>query len=766
MESSIENKKSLAFELFFVSFTSLFFELIVIRWLSCDFVCFSVFKTFPLVTCFVGLGVGVSKASDKLFRHAGPTLFLFALVTYVMGVAGIGAIPFPAAGLYQWSDPSSDALLWFNIFRMILAIVLLLAGPFAVMVCIGSRIGVLFNKLSPLSAYCIDIAGAIAGSLLFAFSSFAGLSPAGQVCVTALLLALFTFKHARPFWPAAIALAASASFAFILPASDVRTYWSPYTRIDVNELQVPKQFIANSEPESAGNLTEPLIDDSEAEPEESVDKGSNIGNNTEILAKYKNEKSNSQLLGILLKCNHGFQQIFTRKNHLELNAEGKKQSALLPISQLLDVRNNYYSLPYKIARPKRVLVLGAGTGSDVREALRHGAKSVDAVEIDPRIVEIGKQYNPNYHSDKVQLIVDDARNFVNKSSAKRYDMIVIACLDSLAFSGSGSSMRTDSYIHSRDCYKRCLAMLNPGGLFVVSFGAPVSGHNDWLRDKMYRTLEAAAGYPPIVETDLDAPFKWPAYVFISGIPVRDKLVEAPRVADSFQPVSVPPDVQARMLTDDWPYLYIRPLGLDLSYLTVVLVVIAITTYAARRLIFAQNSPSDGQMFGLGAAFMLLELQAISRLSLLYGTTWVTTSVVINGVLFMILAANFIVVKFGSALKQKLLYALLTASLAASYFLPVNKMLAWDESGAYSGHLSITVITLLPVFAAGLLFAAAFSKVKNAARSFAFNLLGSVAGALLEYLSTYWGIKSLLIVAFACYFASFMFHCKDSTKTEV
>jgi hypothetical protein len=62
--------------LFAASFASLFFELLIIRWLTCDFIAFGVFKTFPLVTCFVGLGTGVAKGDRKFFKYVAPALFI------------------------------------------------------------------------------------------------------------------------------------------------------------------------------------------------------------------------------------------------------------------------------------------------------------------------------------------------------------------------------------------------------------------------------------------------------------------------------------------------------------------------------------------------------------------------------------------------------------------------------------------------------------------------------------------------------------------
>ena len=40
---------------------------------------------------------------------------------------------------------------------------------------------------------------------------------------------------------------------------------------------------------------------------------------------------------------------------------------------------------------ENVLILGAGSGTDVAAALKHGAKHVDAVEIDPVILRLGKR---------------------------------------------------------------------------------------------------------------------------------------------------------------------------------------------------------------------------------------------------------------------------------------------------------------------------------------------------------------------------------------
>jgi hypothetical protein len=65
--------------------------------------------------------------------------------------------------------------------------------------------------------------------------------------------------------------------------------------------------------------------------------------------------------------------------------------------------------------------------------------------------------------------------------------------------------------------------------------------------------------------------------------------------------------------------------------------------------------------------------------------------------------------------------------------------------------------------AGLIFSLSFKKVPQPDKAFAFNLLGAVAGAMLEYASNYIGINSLVWIALALYVASF---CCARLKAEL
>jgi predicted membrane-bound spermidine synthase len=107
-----------------------------------------------------------------------------------------------------------------------------------------------------------------------------------------------------------------------------------------------------------------------------------------------------------------------------------------------------YFMPYQRVRhnPLRdVLIVGAGNGGDVAIALASGAKHVDAVEIDPRIYQIGRAANPNhpYQDSRVSVHIDDGRAFLQQTR-KRYDLILFALPDSLVLVSGQSSLRLES----------------------------------------------------------------------------------------------------------------------------------------------------------------------------------------------------------------------------------------------------------------------------------------------------------------------------------
>ena len=79
-----------------------------------------------------------------------------------------------------------------------------------------------------------------------------------------------------------------------------------------------------------------------------------------------------------------------------------------------------------------VLIIGAGSGSDAAVALAKGARHVDAVEIDPAIMQVGVDLHPDhpYDDPRVTRINDDGRAFLRRTT-ESYDLVIFALPDSL-----------------------------------------------------------------------------------------------------------------------------------------------------------------------------------------------------------------------------------------------------------------------------------------------------------------------------------------------
>ena len=78
-----------------------------------------------------------------------------------------------------------------------------------------------------------------------------------------------------------------------------------------------------------------------------------------------------------------------------------------------------------------VLIIGGGDGGSLRESLVHDfVTAVTMVEIDQRVVELSKEFlgvNGDYNDPRVNLIFDDAGNFVRDAKARgqTFDIIVL-----------------------------------------------------------------------------------------------------------------------------------------------------------------------------------------------------------------------------------------------------------------------------------------------------------------------------------------------------
>jgi len=455
----------------------------------------------------------------------------------------------------------------------------------------------------------------------------------------------------------------------------------------------------------------------------------------------------------------------------------------------LDEKEYFYQWPYTVFGDsfESVLVLGAGSGTDVAAALRHGATHVDAVEIDPVILRLGAERHPDhpYSDPRVRVVNDDARHFL-ATTTNRYDLVVFALIDSLTVQSSFSGVRLESYMFTEESFRAVRAHLNPHGAVALYNYF----REKWLVDRLANTVAAAFDQEPRVHVHQDRAY---LAVILAGPRLQDITTFPPppmRVLAYRQPHSASParllqrDASVVPATDDWPFLYMRKPGLPSHYAVALALVLAISAGAVwwvRLAVVPRSEPEpvgesvsagfppppdyDGarpgaerdastlrgprgrwHFFLLGAGFMLLETKSIVQFALLWGSTWSSASLAIASVLVMALASAAVASRI--QLRGRWTIALpLMGMIALNYWLPVGRV-TFDSRLATS--LFYGALVFSPVFCAGLLFSRSFRRSSSAAADFGSNLLGAMVGGVGEYFSLISGYRFLLLIIAGCY----------------
>jgi spermidine synthase len=423
--------------------------------------------------------------------------------------------------------------------------------------------------------------------------------------------------------------------------------------------------------------------------------------------------------------------------------------SMAPVAQ----KEYFYQWPYAVFGDTfdEVLILGAGSGTDVAAALRHGAKHVTAVDIDPVILRLGAERHPDrpYSDPRVTVVCDDARHFLRTTKTK-YDLVVFALIDSLTVQSSFSGVRLESYMFTKESFDAVRERLSPRGTMVLYNYF----REKWLVDRLANTSAAVFGRDPVGHVHQDR-----AYLAV--------MLAGPRLAELTAPPPPPPDVMAYgqshapspahalvrdpgvvLATDNWPFLYMRAPDLPRHYLAalaLVLVVSALAVWWARG-----RGPGSGawswHFFFLGAGFMLLETKSIVQFALLWGSTWSSASLAIASVLVMALASALVASHVEIRRRGPIVAALL-ALIAVNYLVPVGRV-TFDSRIAES--LFYGALVFSPVFCAGLLFSSSFKESSSTADDFGANLLGAMVGGVGEYLSLLAGYQFLLVLVAVCY----------------
>ena len=442
-----------------------------------------------------------------------------------------------------------------------------------------------------------------------------------------------------------------------------------------------------------------------------------------------------------------------------INVNGIPHQNVMDVQQRLKAEP-LYERPYQraVGNPLgNVLIVGAGTGTDVALALSKGAQHIDAVEIDPRIQQIGSQINPNkpYADPRVDVHINDGRAFLSGNSDK-YDLILFALPDSLTLVSGASQLRLESYLFTRESITAARDHLTDAGVFAMYnyYREP------WLVNRLAGTLDEVFGHKPCL--DEFTAVQSLAVISVgksaeNAVCAQGAVWDRAAVAAAGQETPVP-------AVDDRPFLYLKERSIPSLYLIVIALILGVSLLGVR--IFGgplRNMRGYGDLFFMGIAFLLLETRSITTFALLFGTTWLVNALVFTGVLLAVLAAIEITQRRKVPIPRPVILVALFGSLLVAFLVPNSALLGL----AVPLRLVLAILlAFTPVFCANLLFTSRFKDAANPTAAFAANLFGAMIGGCLEYLSLVLGYQWLLVVAAGMYLIAVLVGQRQMSRSKV
>ena len=705
--------------IFLVSVLGLFLEMLLIRWIGTEVRIFAYLQNTILVVCFLGLGLGcfTSRRPIKLRQTLLPLLLLVLLLAIPGTKEGLGKISSMLSvlgDLVIWSKAISSSRTH-TIFQLVLGLSLtffLMVLILNIFIPIGRILGRLMDDHpQTIWAYSVNVAGSLVGTWLFVLLSFAYQPPVIWFLIFGGLTLFFLPRIGRLRLASLLLLAGIVILAWFAGqewgAQEV--VWSPYQKLVLTE---------------------------SARQEGQVGKYLVTVNNT------------------------GYQaMVDLQPSHIQADPR-RFPPEMKGYSQ--------YDIPLLLhPHPQKMLIVGAGSGNDAAGGLRHGVKEIQAVEIDPAIIDLGKRYHPEkpYAANAVKIINDDARSFF-ATSTQKYDVISFSLLDSHTTTAM-TNARLDHYVYTRESITRAKSLLRPGGIMVLSFEA----QKPFIADRMARVLREVFGAEPITFRIPGTHYGWGGTMFVVGdlAAAQKQITQDPHLQSIIsqwqKDYPVPLTYTAKVATDDWPYIYLMTPTIPVLYylLAALMVLLLLSCLWKLKLggVIKGWNRSHWHFFFLGAAFLLLEVQSISKAAVVFGNTWDVNAVIISGVLAMILLANLIAYKF-PRIPLGWVYAVLCGICLFLYFLDLSRFAFLPYA---SKVLVVGGLTTLPMLFSGIVFIRSFAAVSGKDKALGANLIGALVGALLQSITFVTGIKALLLMVAGLYFLSLLTRPKEAEQEE-
>ncbi len=420
--------------------------------------------------------------------------------------------------------------------------------------------------------------------------------------------------------------------------------------------------------------------------------------------------------------------------------------------------NVHYAMAQHSA-PENVLLISGGISGSINEILKYKIKSLDYIEQNPKIIEIGELYTSNIsHDRRITIINQDARLFLKTNRTKKYDVVLInlpdptsaqinrfytleffeelkmdlnesavICISLTATSNymgeQSRKINSSVYITLKLLFQNVIIM--PGGLnyFIASDGVLSRSINELLELKSIKNIYLNTYYLNDKKIEQESKL------------LEEMLSEKVAINYDFKPVV---------------YLYQLDYWLsqfDLNYLILFIIILFPVTYSLLKMNFINYG-----IFVTGISASAIEVILIIAFQVIYGYTYQMMGILITFFMAGLFVGSVFVIK-------KIKVFIRTYSLV-QYFIGIFSILValvlYFLRSAYVDIFIVHITFILLIFIIGILTGLQFSLasrlrtmsiIKIAASTYASDLLGAAIGAVLvaAFLIPYLGIIKVALL---------------------
>ena len=425
-----------------------------------------------------------------------------------------------------------------------------------------------------------------------------------------------------------------------------------------------------------------------------------------------------------------------------------------------NLEKSYRSIPYLFLKNPDVLVLGAGGGIEIAVALANNISHVTGVEINPVTInlmetEFANYSNNIYFNEKVDIYQGEGRSFVKKMD-KKFDLIFIYGTDTVSSVSFTSFIPVEQYLYTKEAIIDYWNKLNEDGILYITrqnYGnSTVTGLHQILR--IYSMMKIAL---PNIDLSKHIIFfrrvnsRDPTSIILSKKAINvsyineikqmeGEIIYYPHYSNYteleqlYQNVSTSFNVNP--ITDNKPFFYVFTYLKDLykNPLFISSFIIIFFVLPCFFIIYLKKIRliNKGIIFIiLGMAYILLEMNIISKISLFLENPVLSVQLGLFSFLFFNGLGSYFSYKF----KKKVIGICALISILS---LVCIILFEYSLTNLYQLNLNLKILLsflfIAPVsFFAGIPFPVLLSKVKKRYIIYALDGVGTVIGGFLVYI---------------------------------